>query len=142
MISEQFSTLDDLVILGKAMDFVDGGVARRFCIGIEDMKTRKGISYEAGEGGKLIDHIKQLKTESLIIIVAAYPPPKAITQELLGNIGIGAVTEEIGLLYFDPNEADPIYAIEVQEQMLQGDGVVAENPFTLLNQLIEPLERD
>ena len=74
-----------------------------------------------------------------IFVVFAYPPPSSVAQSLLNNISIGAVEEEIGLLYYDLDDENPLYAIEVPDSMITKKGQVKENPFILL-EAVHPLQ--
>jgi len=131
MNSENFKSIDDLLFLGDAIDIYQGDV----CIGIENMITRGGISYSKGEGRKLAEDLKRIDDKTVIFVVFAHPPPSFVAQSLLENISIGAVEEEIGLLYYDLDNENPLYAIEVPDSMITKKGQVKENPFLLLERL-------
>lgn len=136
MNSEDFKSIDDLLFLGDAIDTFQGDV----CIGLENMITRGGTSYSKGEGEKLVGDLKRINDKTVIFVVFSHPPPSQVAQSLINNIGVGAVEEEIGLLYYDLDDEKPLYAIEVPDSMITKKGQVKENPFLLLERMKKDLE--
>jgi len=128
MFSDTFKDIDELFFLGKAIDALPDS----FVIGIKDVVTKEGNSYERGEGKKLEEDLKQLDTDTLIYIICEYMPPSAIAQSIASEGSAMQARQEIGIIHYNPNEEIPLFALEVPDEMITEPHQAKENAFALM----------